>query len=80
VKVEFQLLTISITLKNLNDRSRRATVHAKQTLLNISWRDFECFFDACGATKLGRKEKIYVLHVREVGGGGLLVFVRLLLA
>ena len=63
MKVEFHLLTMPTTLKNLNDRNRKATAHVKQTLLNISWRDFECVFDVFRATKLGRKEKLFILRV-----------------
>jgi hypothetical protein len=38
---------------------------AEQTLFNISWRDVESLFDAYRATKLGRKEKLFVLCVRQ---------------
>ena len=65
VEVEFLLLTMPATVKNLNDRHRKATAHAEKTLSNISWRDFECLFDACRATKLGRKEKLFVLRARQ---------------
>jgi hypothetical protein len=55
VKFEYHLLALSITLQNLKNRNLKAIAHAENKLLKISWQEVKCLFDACGATKLGRK-------------------------